>query len=423
MKLYCRWMTVCLVGLLSSSAAVAADWPQFRGPLGTGVSTETTAPLQWDAETNIRWRAELPAPGNSSPVVSAGRVFVTVATDEGRQRHLLCFDRESGEQLWQATAEFSGDEPTHETNPPCSSTPAADGERVVVWQGSAGLFCYDYEGRELWSRDLGSFRHIWGNGSSPIIVGDTVVLNCGPGPRSFVLAVDINTGSPLWQTDEPGGATGLEDDVSEGEAPAWIGSWSTPVLARIDGNPQILVSMPHHVQAYDLSTGEILWRCDGLGDLVYTSVLLGDGVAVAMGGYHGPAIGFRLGGTGNVTESNRLWLNDKRNPQRIGSGVVVGPHIFMANEPGIMECIEVESGEQLWRSRLPGGRLWGSLIKVGDRFYVTNQRGDTIVMAVNPAKLEILATNSLGEPSNATPAVSDGELFLRTFEALYCIAD
>lgn len=414
----CALIVVSLTSLLS----FAGDWPAFRGPDGTGVSTEKNVPLKWSKTENIKWKAKLPAPGNGSPTVSKGKVFVTVATEQGKKRSLLCFDRKTGEQLWEKHVAFDGDEPTHGTNPHGSSTPVADGERIVVWHSSAGLYCYDYDGNELWYRDLGTFRHVWGYGQSPIVFEDKVILNCGPGVRTFVIAVDRKTGETIWQTDEPGGDSGLES--VDGKRAPWIGSWSTPIVAQVDGRPQILMSFPQHVNAYDPKTGKIIWTCDGLGDLVYTSPVIGDGVAVAMGGFHGPAIGFKLGGSGNVTETNRLWQVKARNPQRIGSGVIIGKHLFMANAgEAIAQCLVVETGEELWRERLPGGDNWGSLIHVDGRLYVTNQTGSTNVFAPNPTRFELLATNELGERSNSTPAFSDGQIFLRTFQHLWCVGE
>lgn len=406
--------------LACASWATAADWPMFRGAARTGISGEATAPLEWGPEKNIKWKSPLPGEGNSSPVVSGRAVFVTCATDRGRNRGLYCFDRGTGKLVWERVVRYDEVEPTHQTNPYCSSSPAADGRRVVVWHGSAGVFCYDYRGRQLWSRDLGTFRHIWGWAASPVLYKDRVILNCGPGARQFVIALNASTGKTLWQVDEPGGA----DDVypmATSNRDKWIGSWATPVVASVDGRDQIIVSLPHHVQAYDPQSGKIIWRCEGLGTLAYTDTLVSDGVGVAMGGFSGPAIGFKLGGEGDVTESNRLWRVERGNPQRIGSGVILGEYIYMANEPGIAQCLELRTGEELWRQRLPGGKVWGSIIAVGDRLYVTNQEGTTLVFAADPEKFVLLAENRLDEPSNSTPAFADGQIFLRTFEHLYCI--
>ncbi|MHC4403100.1 MAG: outer membrane protein assembly factor BamB family protein [Planctomycetota bacterium] len=397
-------------------SAPADDWPQFRGPGGRGISGEADVPLRWSSEENVCWRVELPGPGNNgSPIVSGDAVFLAVATDEGRRRSLHCYDRHTGRRRWVRTVTFDGEEPTHRTSLYAGATPAADGSRVVVWHSSAGMHCYDYEGNLLWSRDLGHFIHIWGYGASPIIHGDLVVNNCGPGERTFLAALDKHDGRVAWKTDEPGGTSGHKKP--------WIGSWSTPVIAEVDGGDQILVSFPHHVKAYDPGSGAVLWQCDGLDKLVYTSVVVGDGLAVAMGGFHGPAVGLTLGGSGNVTAENTLWRVPK-SPQRIGSGVILGKHMFTVNERADVQCLEAATGEVLWEDTLPaGGRVWSSPVAVDGRLYVTTQAGDTVVFAANPEKLELLATNPLGEMTNSTIAVSDGHVFLRTYKALYCIGE
>jgi outer membrane protein assembly factor BamB len=416
-----RWLFAVLLLLGAPHFTAAQEWARFRGPNGSGISSSTDVPLEWNATKNVRWRTPLPAPGNSSPILWGDHVYLTVATDNGHARHLLCIDRHTGQELWRQTVDFAADEVTHETNPQCSPSPTADAQRVVVWHGSAGVHAYTHEGKPLWSRDLGPVVHIWGIGSSPVLDGDAVFLNFGPGVNSSVVALDAATGEIRWQRDEPGGASGLEPPAKEGGRAPWIGSWSTPILATIDGQAQLIVSLPQHVQGYDPATGDVLWRCQGLTDLVYTSVVLGDDVGIAMGGFRGPALGWRLGGQGDITTSHRLWWDADKNPQRIGSGVVIGPHLFMANEPGIAECIDTHTGNQLWQARLPGGNLWGSLVLAAGRLYVTNQAGDTIVFAPNPQQFELLAVNPLGESSNSTPAITGNQIFLRTFEALYCL--
>lgn len=402
--------------------ASGGDWPQFRGPAGDGISVETGLPIQWDATTNVRWKIPLPGTGNSSPIVARGRVFVTCGADEGRDRGLYCFDRANGRELWSRIVRVEDGEPTHETNPHCGATPATDGERVIVWHSSGGLVCYDYQGVELWRRDLGAFRHIWGYGSSPVIFGDRVYLNCGPGARTFVICIEKHSGEIVWKMDEPGGD---DDEIeSEGDRQMWTGSWSTPHIATIDGRQQVLVSLPQHVRAYDPANGEIQWTCEGLGPLVYTSAIVGDNVCVAMGGYGGPAIGFRPGGKGDITDSRRLWRVDQGNLQRIGSGIIVGDRLFMVNEPGIVQCLDIATGEEKWKERLSAANVWGSPVLAEGRFYVTDREGTTYVFAANPDKLDVLAENKLdGSMCNSTPALSDGQIFLRTFGHLYCIDD
>lgn len=412
---------------LSVALAPAAEWRGFRGTDGSGVSKETHIPLTWGPDKNIKWKTPLPGPGNSSPIVSGDRVFLTCATEGGKNRGLYCYDRSTGKELWARNVRFEGDDPTHEKNPYCGSSPATDGRRVVVWHGSAGLVCYDFAGDELWKRDLGEFRHIWGYGSSPVFYtsgqgDDSILLNCGPGKRTFVTAIDAANGKTIWQKDEPGGDAGIEKDPKTDRA-LWLGSWSTPLLTKVDGRDQAIVSLPHHVRGYDPKTGDILWSCDGLGDLAYTSVLAGDGIGVAMGGFMGPAIGWKLGGTGDITATNRLWLVDKGNPQRIGSGVIVGDHVYIANESGVVHCIELSTGKKAWEGRLGGEKIWSSTIAADGRLYVSDQKGTTYVFVPNPEKLEILAKNELGDSTNSTLAISDGQVFLRTFGNLYCVEE
>jgi len=241
---------------MMARSAMADDWPAFRGPDGNGVAHEDKAPLHWGPEKNVRWKVSLPGPGNSSPIVSRGRVFVTCAENEGRKRNLYCIDRQTGERLWVRTVAFPKVEPTHRSNPYCASTPAADGTRVVVWHGSAGVFCYNFEGQELWKKDLGETRHDWGYASSPILLGGKVILNFGPGSRTFLAALDLKSGDILWKRDEPGGLDATDKHM--------VGSWSTPIVIKVDGKDQILCSMPTRVISCDPGTGSVLWSCGGL---------------------------------------------------------------------------------------------------------------------------------------------------------------
>lgn len=403
----------------------AADWTMFRGPDRNGVSSETTAPLTWAPDENVKWRAALPRPGNSSPVVAGDRVFVTCAeNDKGTRRSLYCFARADGKQLWVQTVPYERQDPTHNTNPYCAASPAVDvaGKRVLAWHGSAGLHCYDFDGKPLWSRDLGVIRHIWGWAGSPVIHNDVVYLNAGPGVRQFVAAISLNTGDVLWQTDEPGGAEDKHPQTKN-----WLGSWGTPVVTKVDGEEQVLCFMSGKVNAYDPKTGKILWHCGGAGVLAYTDVIVspeqdgGGKIGVAMAGYGGAAIGFKLGGSGDVTASNRLWQLKEKNPQRVGSGVIVGQHVYVPSEPEI-SCFELKTGKKVWNQRVPGG-CWGSIVKVGDRLYVTSKPGVTYVFAADPTEYKELARNDLGEPSNSTPAVSDGQIFLRTAKGVYCVEE
>ncbi len=412
-------VAVCLMSCLGVTVE-AADWAQFRGPQGNGVATGESFPTSWGSEKNIKWKVSLPAAANGSPIVSGGRVFLTCAADEGKERSLYCFDRTDGKKLWVKTVDFGKAMPTHPQNPHGSSTPAADGKRVVVWHGSAGLHCYDFAGKQLWSRDLGEFKHQWGYGSSPVIYKDQIILHCGPGKRVFLTAIDLAGGKTVWETDEPQDGDG-EKRADGGD----MGSWSTPVIAQVDGKDQIVCAMSTRVNGYDPQTGELIWSCDGLSgsryDVVSSSPLVADGFCVATAGFRGPSIGLKMGGKGNITKSNRRWL-ETRNPESIGSGVFLGKYIYRPNaKPGTLECLAAETGESQWSDRAAGRDHWGSMVLAGGNLYAINQRGTTVVFKPNPKEFEEVGSNDLGESTNATPAFSDGQIFIRTDEHLFCI--
>ena len=413
---------VCSI-LLIPTLIQAGDWPCFRGPHGNGLADETDVPVKWSTIENVKWKAPLPQPSNGSPIVSNGKVFVACAEDtEGKLRSLYCFDRVTGEQVWVQTVDFGRKMPTHKTNPYCGTTPAADGKRVVVWHSSAGLHCYDFSGQKIWSRNLGEFRHIWGYGTSPIIHGERVILHTGPGERVSVLALDLATGNTVWETEEP-----LAGEGSKRADGQYMGSWCTPVIATIDGQEQLICAMPNRLVAYDTSNGNILWHCAGLrhdrGDLAYSSPIIAGDICVDTGGYGGPRIGVRLGERGDITAKSRLWRNEK-NPQSIGTGVFVEGFVYRPNAgPNTIECLDPRTGKSLWKERTGEGALWGSIVYVAGRGYVTDQDGTTLVFSPSQDKLKVIAKNRLAETCNATPAVSDGQIFIRTYKHLYCIGE
>ena len=340
--------------------------------------------------------------------------------EEGKRRSLYCFDRNSGEQLWVRTVTIDRAMPTHGTNPYGGSTPAADGQHVVVWHASAGLHCYDFSGEKLWHRDLGEFSHVWGYGTSPVLYDGKVILHTGPGQRSFVTALDLRDGATIWQVDE------APPPAVEEANRTLHGSWCTPLIATIGEGPQIICTHPTRVVAYDPDDGRALWWCEGVsckrGDLAYSSPLVAGDVCLVRGGYEGPEIGIRLGGAGDVTQTHRLWRHPNR-PSNVGSGVVVGDYAYVPDINGIVACVNVVTGERVWGARLDKGQLWGSLVYAAGHLYAMNQRGTTVVFKPDPKQLTVVAVNPLNERTNTTPAISDDEIFLRTHEHLYCIGE
>ncbi len=408
-----------LLALLPAAIASAENWPAWRGPQGDGTTSETKLPLKWSPTENIKWKAALPEPGNSTPVVWGDRVLLT--QNEGQRRSLMCFDRKDGKLLWQQGPTWSASEQTHKTNPYCAGSAVTDGERVIAWFGSAGAWCWDLAGKEIWHVDLGKQDHIWGYGSSPVLHGDLCIINFGPGDRSFLVALDKKTGKEKWRRDVP------PPEVWEGNGSQqkWSGTWATPTIMKIGAREDLVVPLPGAVRGFDPKTGNELWHCNGLNPLVYANALQAGDAIVGMGGFGGWAIGFKAGGSGDLTPQ-RLWQG-KKNGQRIGSGVVKDGLIYMPNEPGIVQCIDPKTGEPRWQERpqVPSGRAstWSSIVLSGDRLYLVTQASDTVILKAGP-KYELLGVNSLGDGlSNSSLAVSNGQLFLRTHKSLWCIGE
>jgi outer membrane protein assembly factor BamB len=404
-----------LMALVALAAPIpAGNWPAWRGPSGDGHCPEKDLPLKWSRTEKVRWKAPLPDAGNSTPAIWGDRIFLTQATEKGTRRAVMCLARADGKVLWKKETVFQEKEPTHATNPYCSASPVTDGRRVIASLGSAGMLCYDLDGNELWRKDLGKLHHIWGNASSPIFYGDLVILWCGPGERQFLLAVDKATGTTVWEQKVPGGKSG------SGGGNEWLGSWSTPLAVRVEDHDELIVPVPEKLKGFDPKTGKELWTCAGLGKLNYTSPVHSRGIVVMFSGYGGPALAVRVGGTGDVTGTHRLWHHPPGNPQRISSPVIIGERVYLLNENGTLQTFDLKTGKEVAAKERLSGQTWGSLVTLDERLYVTNMAGDTFVMAVEP-RVRILAKNVLGERVLASIAVSDGAFFIRTYKHLWCI--
>jgi outer membrane protein assembly factor BamB len=436
-----RVLALLIVG--STIAAARADnWPAWRGADGQGQCSEKEVPLTWSAKENVRWKVKLPDEGTSTPIVWGDRIFLTQASEKSlwpakggkggqggpaiaKKRSLWCLDRATGKIVWQKDVIYDEKESTHPTNPYCSASPVTDGERIVVSHGSAGMYCYDFSGKELWNYQVGKLEHDWGNASSPILYGDLVIQWCGPGERVFLLAVNKKTGAKVWQHDEP-----------STEAKDYVGSWSTPIIAKVKGQDQLILGIAKtpkstdpkngSLKGIDPKTGKELWACAGLGPCVYASPLFartsqGEDIAVQFSGFSGPALAVKLGGTGDITKE-RLWHHKEKNPQRIGSGVIVGEHIYMLPESGTPQCFELKTGKQVWEiSERPGGGAWGSMVHADGRLYICDRGGNTMVFAADPKKFELLATNRINEHVDASIVISGGDILIRSFKHLWCI--
>lgn len=402
-----------------------ANWPAWRGPNANGVSPEANLPLEWSPAKNVRWRVELPDRGNSTPIVWGNQIFVTQAIEKDHSRGLLSFDLSTGKLLWQKGTKFAQEESTHGDNPYCAASPVTDGKTVVATYGSAGIFAYDFKGQELWHRDLGPQVHTWGNASSPVILGDRVFIYHGPGTNSAFYALNLKNGETLWRVALPEPVPGERTDGFAGRGPGIIGSFSTPVLTKIDGQDQLVISLPEFLHAFDPATGKELWRCGGLNPLVYTSPVIHDGQVLTLGGFMGSGMLVKPSGTGDITAKARVWHEQRARKGRIGSSVIKDGLVFLINQDGMAECLELATGKQVWLERLPvigaKGDSWSSAMLAGDRVYFVNQAGETHVVRAS-RKFEVLASNALGEPTNSSLIVSGRDLLLRTYKGLWCIS-
>lgn len=409
---------VSLVACLASARTFAADWPQFRGPGGMGVSDDKNLPVRWSSSENIAWKVDLPGPGSSSPIVVGDRVFVTCYRGYGLEpnagdqkdlrRQLLCFERDTGKKLW--SKEFEPKLPEHKYQGEGSyqgyagSTPASDGQRLYVFFGKSGVFCFDLGGKELWHADVGDGIHGWGSGASPVLFGKLLLINASVESGSLV-ALDKLDGKEVWK------AGGIR------------AAWDTPLLIPGKDRTEAVVSVESRLMSFDAATGKPLWDADGVHRYVCPSVVAHDGVVYAIGGGH-TSLAVRLGGSGDVTGSNTVWKEKKGS--NVSSPIYYDGHLYWASDNGGYICCQnAASGETVFQERLEPrpGSIWSSALLADGKLYFVSQHAGTYVVAAKP-KFELLAHNVFEDDdsrTNATPAVSGGRLFLRTDRALYCI--
>ena len=419
--------TIYLAAFLAATVPLAADdnWPSWRGSTGDGAINAPAEkyPTEWSADKNIAWRTPLDAPGNSSPIVHGDRLFLTEGENQNQTRSLLCFDTSDGKLLWKKSVERSAKDPTHKTNPGVSASPLTDGEMVIAWHGNAGLHAYDFSGKTLWSADLGDdYKHIWGaNAASPVFFKNHIIVHAGPGTAARLFAVDKTSGDIIWKKDLPAAASEKFDQFK--------GSWATPRIIDNAGRAEMIIPLPDRLSSFDPNTGGELWHCNGLTDLCYTDALIGDDTLVAMCGYGGAAIGMKRPGptdTGDLTESHRLWhITKPKPPQRIGTGQIIGDHVYMVNAPGIAQCLELKTGRELWKERI-GREAWSSLSLINGLLYSTDKSSTTHVIEPSPDGLKVLAANKILPPqdnANATSAFAKGTIYQRTPTALYALRD
>ena len=403
----CRGFGMVLVGLILFAANVSADnWPQFRGAGSQGISTETKLPVKWSATSNVRWKTALPGPGHSSPIIWGNRIFLTAFNQSKNQLLVLALDKDSGKILWERPVPAQRIEEYHSTNAPASPTPATDGKQVYVYFGSSGLTCFDFAGNKVWENRFGPFPNEWGSASSPVLYGEMLLLNVDTDGEDFLLAVNKNTGKNIWKTSR--------SDVDR--------SWPSPVIWNAGGRDEIVVSGSGRVKSYDPKDGRELWTVDGLTKWVTpTPVMAHNLLYVASDGPGGNIVmAIRPGGRGNATKTHVAWRYDKAAPYS-SSPVVVGDYLYTVKNGGVMTCLNAKTGELVWQERLPAkGAYYASLVAADGKIYALDEEGKATVVAAKPA-YELLSSNDMGERCMASPAISGGQLFIRSDEHLFCI--
>jgi outer membrane protein assembly factor BamB len=394
----------------SADRAVAADWPGFRGPNGNGTSNDAGVPTEWSDSKNLKWKLKLPGKGFSSPIVVGGRVFVTAwsGTGDQTQRHLVCVDRETGKPLWTRTIDgvSDGQESGFAYHGNASHTPVSDGERVYVMLGSSGVHAFDLDGNELWKQDVGGRQLArFGTASSPILHGDHLIVTAGAESETM-RAFDKRTGKEVWKT----------------EAASLSGTYSTPlVVTNPDGEEELVLSVTGEVWGINPANGKLRWYAETSVDTAACpSVIAEDGVVYVIGGRGGGRTAVRTGGKNDVTESHVLW--SKSGGSYVPSPILHEGRLYWINDRGIANCVDAETGEEISQERV-GGRYYASIVMIGDKFYAVSRFDGVRVLEASP-EFKQVAHNKLSDESDfsGSPAVSDGQLIIRSDEALYCIA-
>lgn len=436
-----RFSCIVVVLLAFSSAAVCstADWPQFRGPSANGVSNETGLPETWDSTSNVLWKVDIPGSGWSAPVVSRGKVIVTTAVPEETETpaepsaeqdsntakplpvyrfEIYCFDLKTGEELWSHVAlEGQPRIPTHHENTYASETPVTDGKLIVAYFGMNGVFCYDFQGKKIWEKDLGAYRmrNGWGTSSSPTMHDGLVFFQIDSEEQSFLVALDAETGEERWRVNR--------DEES---------NWGSPIIWQNNVRDELVLGGAVFC-AYDPVSGDLLWQMDAKGGRSSSTPAGTDEMLVVgaedrsrRGGGVGGLFAIRAGASGDITlaedateNEGVMWVNRKGAPS-MASPLVYQDFVYvLGRQGGVVGCYHADTGEEAYRERLPESRaFWTSPWAYDGKIFCQDDSGATHVIASGP-EFQLLHTNKLEGRFWATTAVADGMLILRSDNTLY----
>jgi outer membrane protein assembly factor BamB len=427
------------LALVAGVTVSAADWPQWRGPHGSGIADEQNLPERWSATENVAWTAHPGGVGVSSPIVSGNTVFVTsqIGTGSSRQGPRLAqgggaagaeersiaaagspsdkvtflveaFDRTTGRRRWQHRMDAVGPlESVHDKHNLASPSPVTDGQLVYAWFGNGQLVALDMNGKVAWQRHIGQeispFGINWGHSSSPTLYDDVLILLCDHNSASYLLAVDKKTGKDRWKADRGRGRT----------------SYSTPFVVRATSGPELIVNSSERVDAYDPQNGAFLWHVGGSNQYPIPVPKFGNGVIYMTRGYRsGPYMAVKPGGRGDISASHVVWQVPTGAPY-ISSLVYDAGLLYMASDVGAISVIDAETGRRLWQERVNG--VFSASPVAGDgKVYFASETGEVIVLRAGRAP-QVIARNDVGERLLASPAISNGQIFLRSDRTLFAI--
>ncbi|MEZ5356296.1 MAG: PQQ-binding-like beta-propeller repeat protein [Bryobacteraceae bacterium] len=394
-------------------AAFAEDWPEFRGPTGQGASAETRVPLHWSPGKGIAWNTAIPGLGHSSPIVWGDRVFLTTATDGNKSCRILALDARSGKILWNTEVFTQDASHNRKQNSYATSTPITDGRRVYAVFADGSFAAVDFNGKLVWTHRDVHYYSEHGLGASPRLFEDLLIMPFSgsstdpankrvgwqiPWDKSYVLALDKNTGRERWKT---------------GRGLSRIGHGS-PLIHTVDGQPELLSPVGDVIQGFDPRTGKLKWTVPSRGEGVVPSVVTGEGLIFTSSGFEATTLRTVRAGKAEVA-----WEQGK-GVSHIPSFVYSKPWLFSITEAGVAVCMQASTGEILWQERI-GGIHWASPVLVNGLIYFTDEEGATVVIRAAD-RFEVVARNSIGDgPVVASMAVSGGAIFIRTHEKLYCV--
>jgi len=398
-----------LLFLNSSLVIKAQNWPCWRGPNGDGTSSETSLPVRWDSVTNVLWKVPVPGTGYSSPVIWEDRLFLVTAVQATQEKILLCFDCRNGNLLWKTTVLKTPFEKKHDNNSFASGTPATDGTRVYVSfldQQDIVVAAYDFSGRQVWLQRPGTFQSPHGYSCSPVIYKDKVIINGDSQEGSFVAALDRATGKILWKVPHPNPSH----------------SFSTPIIRNIAGKIQMIFCGNREIASYNLDDGTKYWFASGPSEDFCSSPVYNEKSGLVLVSSAWPVrilVAVKPDGRGDVTKSHVLWQT-RKGAYYVPSPVCTDDYLFTTMTTGQVHCIEIATGNTLWIENL--GLQYPSPVLADGLIYMPNDKGVITVIKPGP-KFDYISKNSIGEGMFASPAISNGRIYLRGFNNLFCIVN